>query len=208
MARSSPVASAGGAGHRRRRSGSWRRRTCRAWACPASPGGTASDRTLRPSSTSRRVGLSIVTACIRTARWATDHHANTSRKPAKPRQAFRGQQHIFVTRFAGEQLAVTGTAGLMKAYVASAGRWRHGPRIRDRYGYRQFTDLGIAFRLRSPTGGATTALAAAHRRRQPAVNHFVRLDTHRATEHRRSRHTHGVRSRVRWRPVAVPCLAP
>ena len=28
-----------------------------------------------------------------------------------------------------------------------SGRWRHGPRIRDRYGYRTFTDFGIAFRL-------------------------------------------------------------
>ncbi len=29
----------------------------------------------------------------RGARLATDHHASTSRKPARPRQAFRGQQH-------------------------------------------------------------------------------------------------------------------
>jgi hypothetical protein len=35
----------------------------------------------------------------------------------------------------------------MKTYGASAGRWRHGPRIRDRYGYRQFADFGIGFRL-------------------------------------------------------------
>ena len=52
-----------------------------------------------------------------------------------------------VARFAGDQLAMTGTVGLMKTYVASAGRWRHGPRIRDRYGYRQFTNLSVAFRL-------------------------------------------------------------
>ena len=57
------------------------------------------------------------------------------------------QTPICVARFAGEQLAVTDTARLMEVYVASAGRWRHGPRIRDRYGYRQFTDFGIAFRL-------------------------------------------------------------
>ena len=52
-----------------------------------------------------------------------------------------------VARFAGSQLAITGTAGLMRAYVANAGRWRHGPRIRERYGYRQFTNFGVAFRL-------------------------------------------------------------
>lgn len=52
-----------------------------------------------------------------------------------------------VARFAGDQLAITGTAGLMRTYIASEGRWRHGPRIRDRYGYRQFTDFGVAFRL-------------------------------------------------------------
>ena len=58
-----------------------------------------------------------------------------------------GQTPASVVRFAGDQLAVTGAAGLMKTYVASAGRWRHGPRIRDRYGYRQFMDSGVAFRL-------------------------------------------------------------
>ena len=57
------------------------------------------------------------------------------------------QTPVAVARFAGDQLAMTGTTRLMKTYVASAGRWRHGPRIRDRYGYRQFTDFGVAFRL-------------------------------------------------------------
>lgn len=57
------------------------------------------------------------------------------------------QTPVAVARFAGDQLAMTGTARLMKTYVASVGRWRHGPRIRDRYGYRQFTDFGVAFRL-------------------------------------------------------------
>src|SRR4051812_37985265 len=35
----------------------------------------------------------------------------------------------------------------MTTYGASEGRWRHGSRIRERYGYRAFTDFGIAFRL-------------------------------------------------------------
>jgi hypothetical protein len=35
----------------------------------------------------------------------------------------------------------------MTVYANSAGRWRHGPRIRERYGYRAFADFGIAFRL-------------------------------------------------------------
>src|SRR5271170_1517005 len=45
------------------------------------------------------------------------------------------------------QLAITGSAELMTVYANSAGRWRHGPRIRERYGYRAFADFGIAFRL-------------------------------------------------------------
>lgn len=40
-----------------------------------------------------------------------------------------------VARFAGEQLAIADTTGLMARYCASEGRWRHGPRIRDHYGY-------------------------------------------------------------------------
>jgi TnpA family transposase len=35
----------------------------------------------------------------------------------------------------------------MVLYGASAGRWRHGGRIRERYGYRSFTDFGVVFRL-------------------------------------------------------------
>ena len=50
-------------------------------------------------------------------------------------------------RFAADQLAITGSAELMTVYANSAGRWRHGPRIRERYGYRAFADFGIAFRL-------------------------------------------------------------
>ena len=52
-----------------------------------------------------------------------------------------------VVRFAGDQLAMAGSAELMAMYVASAGRWRHGPRIRERYGYRLLTDFGVFFRL-------------------------------------------------------------
>lgn len=52
-----------------------------------------------------------------------------------------------VARFAGAQLAIDGTAELMARYCASKGRWRHGPRIRDHYGYCGFSDPGVAFRL-------------------------------------------------------------
>lgn len=52
-----------------------------------------------------------------------------------------------VARFAGEQLAIADTTGLMARYCASEGRWRHGPRIRDHYGYRLFSDAGVTFRL-------------------------------------------------------------
>ncbi len=50
-------------------------------------------------------------------------------------------------RYAAGQLAIESCTETMAAYAASEGRWRHGPRIRERYGYRQFTDTGIAFRL-------------------------------------------------------------
>lgn len=52
-----------------------------------------------------------------------------------------------VTRFVGSQLAIDGTADLMARYCATKGRWRHGPRIRDHYGYRVLSDPGVAFRL-------------------------------------------------------------
>jgi|TARA_R110000787_G_C13439438_1_gene446285 TnpA family transposase len=52
-----------------------------------------------------------------------------------------------VTRFAGDQLAIDGSAELMARYCATKGRWRHGPRIRIHYGYRVFSDPGVAFRL-------------------------------------------------------------
>ena len=50
-------------------------------------------------------------------------------------------------RFAADQLMISNPTDLMTLYGASAGRWRHGGRIRERYGYRTFTDFGIAFRL-------------------------------------------------------------
>ena len=52
-----------------------------------------------------------------------------------------------VTRFAADQLSLSEPPVLMAAYGASVGRWRHGPRIRERYGYRGFTDFGVGFRL-------------------------------------------------------------
>lgn len=52
-----------------------------------------------------------------------------------------------VTRFAADQLAMSASTDLMIVYAASVGRWRHGPRIRERYGYRGFADFGVAFRL-------------------------------------------------------------
>jgi len=50
-------------------------------------------------------------------------------------------------RFAADQLLIADFSELMTLYGVSAGRWRHGGRIRERYGYRVFTDFGVAFRL-------------------------------------------------------------
>lgn len=50
-------------------------------------------------------------------------------------------------RFAADQLLIADFSQLMTLYGVSAGRWRHGGRIRERYGYRVFTDFGVAFRL-------------------------------------------------------------
>ena len=52
-----------------------------------------------------------------------------------------------VVRFVADQLGVAVPADLLATYGASEGRWRHGPRIRERYGYRAFTDPSVAFRL-------------------------------------------------------------
>jgi hypothetical protein len=50
-------------------------------------------------------------------------------------------------RFAADQLTLPNPDNLMALYGASAGRWRHAGRIRERYGYRAFADFGVAFRL-------------------------------------------------------------
>ena len=50
-------------------------------------------------------------------------------------------------RYAAAQLAIEDCTEAIAAYAASEGRWRHGPRIRRRYGYQRFADGGIAFRL-------------------------------------------------------------
>ncbi len=57
------------------------------------------------------------------------------------------QAPLSVTRFAADQLAMSASTDLMIMYAGSVGRWRHGPRIRERYGYRGFADFGVAFRL-------------------------------------------------------------
>lgn len=50
-------------------------------------------------------------------------------------------------RYVADQVDVPDPAGALAAYNASEGRWRHGARIRERYGYRRFADPGVAFRL-------------------------------------------------------------
>ncbi len=50
-------------------------------------------------------------------------------------------------RFTADQLLIANFSELMTLYGNSAGRWRHCGRIRERYGYRVFTDFGVAFRL-------------------------------------------------------------
>ena len=50
-------------------------------------------------------------------------------------------------RYAADQIDVADHADALVVYSTSEGRWRHGVRIRERYGYRQLTDAGVAFRL-------------------------------------------------------------
>lgn len=52
-----------------------------------------------------------------------------------------------VVRFAADQLAIADGGQALAAYAAGEGRWRQTQRIRERYGYRQFADAGVAFRL-------------------------------------------------------------
>lgn len=54
---------------------------------------------------------------------------------------------VAAVRFAADQLLIADVSECMTLYGASAGRWRHGGRIRERYGYRAFTEFGVAFRL-------------------------------------------------------------
>ena len=54
---------------------------------------------------------------------------------------------LSAVRFTADQLLIADFSERMKLYGVSAGRWRHGGRIRERYGYRVFTDFGVAFRL-------------------------------------------------------------
>ncbi len=50
-------------------------------------------------------------------------------------------------RFTARQLSLTEPEELIAEYARSEGRWRHAPRIRQHYGYRTYTDFGVAFRL-------------------------------------------------------------
>lgn len=50
-------------------------------------------------------------------------------------------------RYVAHQLSIAELEGLIADYARSEGRWRHLPRIRQHYGYRTFTDYGVAFRL-------------------------------------------------------------
>lgn len=50
-------------------------------------------------------------------------------------------------RYTARQLAIAEPEKLIIDYARSEGRWRHAPRIRQHYGYRTYTDYGVAFRL-------------------------------------------------------------
>lgn len=52
-----------------------------------------------------------------------------------------------VIGFVADQLGIGDHKTAVTNYARSAGRWRHGPRIRDQYGYRTFANFGVAFRL-------------------------------------------------------------
>ena len=100
-------------------------------------------------------------------------------------------------RYAADQLAIERCAEAIAAYAASEGRWRHGLRIRQRYGYRRFADSGVAFRLHrflyalcwtgdlSPAGAVRPRDSLAHRRQGAAAG--------------------PVRPRTRRRPSARAC---
>lgn len=54
---------------------------------------------------------------------------------------------VSALRFTARQLSLTEPEELIVEYARSEGRWRHAPRIRQHYGYRTYTDYGVAFRL-------------------------------------------------------------
>jgi hypothetical protein len=58
-----------------------------------------------------------------------------------------GQVPASALRFAARQLSLSEPEELIAEYAQSEGRWRHGPRIRQHYGYQTYTDPGVGFRL-------------------------------------------------------------
>lgn len=54
---------------------------------------------------------------------------------------------VSAQRYIAHQLSITEPESLIADYARSKGRWRHLPRIRQHYGYRTYTDDGVAFRL-------------------------------------------------------------
>ncbi|WP_246765501.1 DUF4158 domain-containing protein [Aminobacter sp. SR38] len=58
-----------------------------------------------------------------------------------------GQVPATALRFTGRQLSFSDPERLIAEYVRSEGRWRHALRIRQHYGYRTYTNYGVAFRL-------------------------------------------------------------
>lgn len=50
-------------------------------------------------------------------------------------------------RYVADQLGMDDGVAALTAYVGGEARWRHRSRIRERYGYREFTEPGVAFRL-------------------------------------------------------------
>ena len=57
------------------------------------------------------------------------------------------QTPLIAVTFVAGQLKIAIADGMIGQYARKSGRWRHGPRIRARYGYRTLTDFGVSFRL-------------------------------------------------------------
>lgn len=64
---------------------------------------------------------------------------------------------VSAQRFTARQLSTAEPEDLIAEYARSEGRWRHAPRIRQHYGYRTYTDYGVAFRV---NGGVKTGHGA------------------------------------------------